>query len=141
MKASRPGWRDVKATEHEETRHLPHGEARDRQPPHYPLYSRAPTPAVAPLDNNKIAARVAELQAEHRARHDITVGSLTDELERARQLAHRNGQAAAAVSATLGKARLHGLLTNKIRVGADESLAAVMKAIDGKTRVFNPASN
>ena len=74
-------------------------------------------------------------------RHDTTVDTLTDELERARQLAHRNGQAAAAVSATLGKARLHGLLANKIQVGAHESLAAVMKAIDGKTRVFNPASN
>ncbi len=61
-----PGWCDVKATEHEENRHLPHGEARDRQPHHHPIYSRAPTSAVAPLDNLKITPTIRELQAAHR---------------------------------------------------------------------------
>ncbi len=70
--------------------------------------------AKALLDNNKIAARVAELQAEHRARHNITIDSLTDDLEKDRQLAHKAAQAGAAVSATLGKAKLHGLLKDQV---------------------------
>ncbi len=47
-------------------RMMPYGEARDRQPPNYPLYSRAPTPAVAPLDNPKITLRIREPQTPHR---------------------------------------------------------------------------
>lgn len=62
------------------------------------------------LDNPKITARIAALQAEHRERHNITIDSLTDELEAARQLAFAEGKASAAVAATMGKAKLHGLL-------------------------------
>jgi len=65
------------------------------------------------MDNPKIAARVDEINAEHRDRHDVTVDSLTDELEIARDLAVGIESPAAAVSATMGKARLHGLLTEK----------------------------
>jgi hypothetical protein len=56
-------------------RMVPHGEARDRQPPHRHLYSQAPTPAVAPLDNPMIATRIHELQKTHRHLRDgpITV--------------------------------------------------------------------
>ncbi len=76
--------------------------------------------AKALLDNNKIAARVAELQAEHRARHNISIDSLTDDLEEDRQLAHKAEQAGAAVSATLGKAKLHGLLKDKVEASGPD---------------------
>lgn len=69
--------------------------------------------AKALLDNNKISTRIKHLQAEHRQRHDVTVDSLTAELEAARLLAMKEGNPSAAVSACMGKAKLHGLLTDR----------------------------
>lgn len=66
------------------------------------------------FDNPKVTARLEELQTEHRARHNVTVNSLTDELDKAKDLAmERPEGASAAVSAILGKAKLHGLLIEK----------------------------
>ena len=65
------------------------------------------------LHRPTVEAYVAGLQAEHRTRHNVTVDRLTEELEIARQLALQNKSASAAVSATMGKARLHGLLVDK----------------------------
>jgi len=61
------------------------------------------------LADPKVSTRVAALQAAHRARHDTTVDTLTDEFEDARRLAMVTGQPGAAVAATTGKARIHGL--------------------------------
>ncbi|HGJ5864129.1 terminase small subunit [Arsenophonus nasoniae] len=60
------------------------------------------------LDNPKVAARIAELQGEHREKHNITVDSLLKEFEEHRQLALKTEQPAAANGATLGKAKLLG---------------------------------
>jgi len=65
------------------------------------------------LDNGKIAARIEELREQHRARHNVTVDSLTDDLDEDRAFARAKGSPAAAVSATLGKAKLHGLLKDR----------------------------
>ncbi|AZV93579.1 terminase small subunit [Bordetella sp. J329] len=67
--------------------------------------------AKALLDNNKIAARVAELQAAHVERHKLTVDDLLAELEEARKaaLTAETAQSSAAVAATMGKAKLLGL--------------------------------
>ena len=65
------------------------------------------------LDNPKITTRLDELRAAHAERHNITVDSLTIEYEAARILAKENKQPAAMVSATTGKARLHGLIIDK----------------------------
>jgi phage terminase small subunit len=65
------------------------------------------------LQNPKVATRIETLRAAHLKRHEITVDSLTLELEEARNLAKEQGTAAAMVSATLGKAKLHGLLIDK----------------------------
>ena len=62
------------------------------------------------LKNPKIAQRVAELQKHHMKRHEVTVDSLTVELEEARAIAVKGSQPSAMVSASLGKAKLHGLL-------------------------------
>lgn len=69
--------------------------------------------AKALLENNKIATRISTLR-ERAVQHTmVTVQSLTEELEEARALALKEGQPSAAVSASMGKAKLHGLLTDK----------------------------
>ena len=67
--------------------------------------------ASALLDNNKIATRLDQIRKEHSKRHNITVDSLLLELEEARQAAFEGErpQVSAAVSATMGKAKLLGL--------------------------------
>ena len=66
------------------------------------------------LDNRKIAARLDELREEHAKRHEITVDTLVAELEEARKLAFETEKAAAAVQATMGKAKLLGLVVDKV---------------------------
>ena len=56
----------------------------------------------------EIRARISELQAEHKERHNLTVDDLIDELEEARQLGKESENASAMVSATMGKAKLLG---------------------------------
>ena len=74
-------------------------------------------------NNPKITLRILELQELAQERHSITVDSLTDELEKARKTAQEAGQASAMVAATMGKAKLHGLLTDKAEVTSpDESM-------------------
>lgn len=70
--------------------------------------------AKALLENNKIAARLSAIQAIAVERTLVSVQSLTEELEEARALALQEGQPSAAVSASMGKAKLHGLLTEKV---------------------------
>ncbi|MFK0687978.1 terminase small subunit [Mesorhizobium sp. IMUNJ 23033] len=66
------------------------------------------------LADSKVSARVKELQAEARALLMVSVGTLTEELEEARLKAMADDKgASAAVSATMGKAKLHGLLVDK----------------------------
>lgn len=59
--------------------------------------------------NQSILDRVAELQGKAAQKVSITVESLATELEEARQIAITEKQSSAAVSATMGKAKLFGL--------------------------------
>ena len=65
------------------------------------------------LSNGKVTARLEQIRAEHKKRHNITIDTLLLELEEARQIALspelEKPQTAAAVSATMGKAKLLGL--------------------------------
>ena len=63
------------------------------------------------LDNNKIVARLAELGEVTAKAHQITVADLIAELEEARiaALTAESPQSAAAVGATMGKAKLLGM--------------------------------
>ena len=65
------------------------------------------------LQKGDIRARLDELRAEHKKRHEITVDTLVAELAEARKLAFETDKAAAAVSATMGKAKLLGLVVDK----------------------------
>lgn len=62
------------------------------------------------LDNSKISLRISELRMQAQQRHQLTVDDLLNELEEARQIAMggERPQCAAAVSATMGKAKLLG---------------------------------
>lgn len=73
------------------------------------------------LNNGEITVRVAELQQEHRTRHNITVSDLLRELEEARKaaLTAETPQSSAAVAATMGKARITGLDKVVIDLTAD----------------------
>jgi len=64
--------------------------------------------------NESMVARVKELQSASVERTLVTVESLTQELEDIRVAAKSSGQNAAAVSAVMGKAKLHGLLVDKL---------------------------
>ena len=67
-----------------------------------------------------ITARIDELQADHRERHDWTVDDALTELEEARQVAKQEAAASAMVAATMGKAKVLGLLVDKKEhTGAD----------------------
>ena len=66
------------------------------------------------LKRGDIRVRVEALQKHHQQRHAVTVDSLTNELIEDRELAHKNEQASAAIAATMDKAKLHGLLKDKI---------------------------
>ena len=71
----------------------------------------------------KIAQRILELQESMRKRHEVTIDGLTKELELARLKASESGQASAMVAATMGKAKLHGLLTDKKEITSpDETI-------------------
>lgn len=62
---------------------------------------------------DSVRARVAELLEKRSRKSDVTVESLARELDEAREIAIKEGQSAAAVSATMSKAKLFGLDVNK----------------------------
>lgn len=66
--------------------------------------------------NDRILQRLSELQGNASKKAEITVQSLADELEEARAIAIAEKQSSAAVSATMGKAKLFGLGVEKRQV-------------------------
>ncbi len=83
------------------------------------------------LDNHKIAARLAVLRQISQERHAVTVESITKELDESRQLATADKQHSAAITASMGKAKLHGLITDKATVSAD-------LAVSGGVSIYLP---
>jgi len=65
------------------------------------------------LAEDKVQARLSELQAASAERHMITIETLTEMLKDDRMLARENAQSSAAVRAVEVMARLHGLLVEK----------------------------
>ncbi len=68
------------------------------------------------LAKANIRARVDELFAEHRKRVEVTVDSLTELLLADRDLAHDTKQAGAAVSASDKLGKLHGLMSERLKI-------------------------
>ena len=69
------------------------------------------------LTKPKVAERLRELQESAAARAEVTVASILNELEDARKLAEKINQPSAAVAATLGKAKVAGLIVERKEVG------------------------
>lgn len=66
------------------------------------------------LASGKIAVRVAELKAHHAERHDVTVDMIREMLIEDRKFARECATPAAAVSASMGLAKLYGHLKEKV---------------------------
>ncbi len=96
------------------------------------------------LQNNDVATRVAELRAAIEERHQITMDDLIGELEEARSQAIGLNvpQLSVAVSATMGKAKMLGFLSDKVelsgKVGFDnvpmEELTSSLNALLSKLK-------
>ena len=74
------------------------------------------------IDNGKITARINSLQVDHAKRHNMTIDSLTDELNEAIRIAREDVKPSAMIVAIMAKAKLHGLLTDRIE-SVDYSIA------------------
>jgi hypothetical protein len=84
--------------------------------------------------NQNILDRLSELQAKVAAKVEVTVESLAGELEEARSLALKEKQTGAAVSATMGKAKLFGLgVENRKLSGSVQIITLTAKDLDGLT--------
>lgn len=70
------------------------------------------------LANGKVSVRVAELQMKAQERTLVTVESITRELDEAREMARLAGNANAFTGAVMGKAKVNGLLVDKVDVKA-----------------------
>ena len=71
------------------------------------------------LKNGNVAVMVLQLKDELAKRHEVTVDALTAMLKEDRLLAHKEGEANAAVNAVLAIAKLHGLVVDKKNVTSD----------------------
>jgi hypothetical protein len=67
--------------------------------------------------NPKVAARLVELQSEVAKESKVTVESICKELDEANAVAKAKGQAAAMVSASALRAKLAGLMVERVEVG------------------------
>jgi len=84
--------------------------------------------------NVSIRDRVAELQSKTAKKVEITVDSLAAELEEARSLALAEKQTSAAVSATMGKAKLFGLGSENRKItGTIQVVQITAKQLDALT--------
>lgn len=63
--------------------------------------------------NDKVAARVAELQERGAIRAEVTVATIIAELEEAREVAKQGLQPGPMVAASMGKAKVAGLLIER----------------------------
>lgn len=70
--------------------------------------------------NVNVAARVAELQGKAAERTVLTVEDIARQLDEDRTFARANGAAAAAVSATMGKAKVLGLIIEKAEIAGKD---------------------
>jgi hypothetical protein len=80
------------------------------------------------LKKGNVRATVDGLLEEAKKRHEVTQDSITMEYEEARQAALLGNQPSAMVSATTGKAKIHGLLTEKVDINHTMSLSEILDA-------------
>jgi phage terminase small subunit len=74
-----------------------------------------------------ITARINDLQARVAKKFEVTVESLTKEFEEDRQLARELDMPAAAIAATNGKARIHGLDKQVLSNDPENPMPSIIK--------------
>ena len=84
------------------------------------------------LKNAKVISEIDKQRAKTAERCEISVETLTRELEADRELARTIEQPSAAVAATNAIAKLHGLLTED-RKNTRQPLSEVLERINGET--------
>ena len=87
--------------------------------------------AKVEIDKDKIRARLVALQESAQERTMVTVEKITAELEAVRIAAMDNSNLAAAVSAIMGKAKLHGFLVDKKQVAVGYTFEEIRKQLFG----------
>lgn len=86
------------------------------------------------MTNDAVRRRVTEIQSKAVRKAEITVQSLADELEEARAIALAEKQSSAAVSATMGKAKLFGLGSENRRIsGTIQVVQVTAKQLEALT--------
>ncbi|UPT53108.1 terminase small subunit [Synechococcus phage Yong-M3-232] len=88
------------------------------------------------LDNGKITARLRELGQAHLEAHGETVESIAKMLKEDRAFAIECGKPSAAVSASMGLAKLYGLLTDKTELTGKDGGPVQLTAIE--RRIVDP---
>lgn len=83
------------------------------------------------LSDAKVSLRVEELRAALAKRHEITADTITRMLIEDRDFARELESAAAATTATMGLAKLHGLLVDRQHHSGAINLGAALDALDG----------
>ena len=81
------------------------------------------------IHSAKVALRIEQLKESHRDRHAVTVDSLTTELDELRNRALDLGQCGAGIQASMGKAKLHGLLSETIHLKAELLVGEIERTV------------
>jgi phage terminase small subunit len=66
------------------------------------------------LKNVKVASRIEEIRKSLASKFEITIETITRMLQEDRENAIKLGQTSAAVAASMGLAKLHGLIVDKV---------------------------
>ena len=82
------------------------------------------------LADTKVALRVAELKSELVERHKVTADTIAKMLREDREFAQECKTPGAAVSATMGLAKIYGLLTDKTELTGKDGNAIKIQTID-----------
>lgn len=91
------------------------------------------------MKNGKVKVRIAEMQERTAKRTEVTVETINKMLVETFQAARNDGNHPACVSAAMGMAKLHGLITDKSKTTHDvtDNLADLMREINAtSTTVF-----
>ena len=88
------------------------------------------------LKNGKVAARLQELGQVDMERHIVTADTIAAMLKEDREFAREMETPGAAVTATMGLAKLYGLLTEKTEVTGKDGAAIKIEAVKADAESF-----
>ena len=88
------------------------------------------------LADAKVSLRVAELKSELVERHKVTADTIATMLREDREFAREMETPSAAVTATMGLAKLYGLLTDKAEVTGKDGSSIKIEAVKADAESF-----